>query len=423
MSRLLVVRKLVALGTSASVLFTWIWRSTAAECVGRVDPQTWAAEHPNPPPPQSDPGEHPVRVVSTRRIVPSSEMPAGVDAQAANNNLDVVRHTDGRVYLTFRSAPHHFANSETVIYVVSSTDEQHWRLDARFALGRDLREPRLLSWHEHLWLYVARLGEHSFAFSPDGISFSELRPEGGFTQLTPIYDPGFILWRARVVNDRPLLIGYGGGENLYSVNGGDMTVQLLTTQNGRDFSAAYGHKTVLTGGGSETDFSFLPDGSLMSVVRNEEGDKDGFGSKVCHAPASDPAAWTCSTDPRKFDSPFTFTRSGEFYAIARRNVTESGAYDITTPTASLRYARNEIDYIARAKRCALWRYDQGEKKLKFVLDLPSRGDTCFPAAIDTSDPHELAVYDYSSDIAGPELPWAAGQRRPTYIYRHVLRFD
>jgi hypothetical protein len=30
------------------------------------------------------------------------------------------------------------------------------------------------------------------------------------------------------------------------------------------------------------------------------------------------------------------------------------------------------------------------------------------------------VYDYSSDIAGPELPWTAGQRRPTFIYRHVL---
>jgi len=422
-SRLFVVRKLAALAGSASVLFTWIWKSTAAECVGRVDPQTWAAEHPNPPPPESNPGAHPVRVVSTRRIVPSTELPAGVDVQAANNNLDVVRHSDGRVYLTFRSAPHHFANSETVIYVVSSTDEEHWRLEARFALGRDLREPRLLSWHEHLWLYIARLGEHSFAFSPEGISFSELRPEGGFTQLTPIYEPGFILWRARVVNDRPLLIGYAGGANLYRVSGGAMSVELLTTQNGRDFTPAYGHKNVLTGGGSETDFSFLPDGSLMSVVRNEEGDQDGFGSKVCAAPASDPAAWTCRSDPRKFDSPYAFTRNGEFYALARRNLTATGAYDITTPSAFFRYARNEIDYIARAKRCSLWRYDRAQKKLVFVLDLPSRGDTCFPAAIDTSDSHELAVYDYSSNIAGPELPWAAGQRRPTYIYRHVLRFD
>jgi hypothetical protein len=286
-----------------------------------------------------------------------------------------------------------------------------------------LREPRLLSWRDHLWLYVARLGEHSFAFSPQGISFSELRPGGGFTPLVPIYEPGFILWRARVVNDRPIFIGYSGGENLYSVGGAPLTVELLTSQNGRDLRPAFAHAKVLEGGGSETDFSFLPDGSLMALVRNEEGDRDGFGSKLCHAPASDPAAWTCSTDRRKFDSPFTFARDGEFYAIARRNLTPDGAYEITSEGSLLRYARNEIDYIARAKRCALWRFDKAQGKMQFVLDLPSRGDTCFPAAIDTSDAHELAVYDYSSDISGPELPWAAGQRRPTFIYRHVLRFE
>jgi hypothetical protein len=418
-----VVRKLLALAGGTSVLITWIWKTTAAECIGRVDPQTWGAEHPNPPPPASSPGDHPVRVVSTRRVVPSPELPAGVDVQTANNNLDVVRHSDGRVYLTFRSAPNHFASVDTVVYVVSSVDEAHWRLDARFALGHDLREPRLLSWRDHLWLYVARLGEHSFAFSPQGISFSEQRKDGGFTPLTPVYKPGFIAWRARVVNDRPLIVGYSGGENLYSVGGGKMDVELLTTENGRELKPAYGQATVLHGGGSETDFTFLPDGGLFALVRNEEGDEDGFGSKVCHAPATDPGRWSCASDRRKFDSPLTFSRGGEVYAIARRNVTPDGAYDVTDQGARLRYARNEIAYIAKAKRCALWRYDATQARMVFVLDLPSRGDTCFPSVVPTSDPHELAVYDYSSDINGPELPWAAGQRRETYIYRHVLRFD
>jgi hypothetical protein len=35
-------------------------------------------------------------------------------------------------------------------------------------------------------------------------------------------------------------------------------------------------------------------------------------------------------------------------------------------------------------------------------------------------PEQLVVYDYSSDIAGPELPWTAGQRGKTFVYRHVL---
>jgi hypothetical protein len=59
--------------------------------------------------------------------------------RASNNNLDVVRHTDGSVYLAFRSAPHHFANPETAIYLVRSRDEETWEFQARFAVGSDLR--------------------------------------------------------------------------------------------------------------------------------------------------------------------------------------------------------------------------------------------------------------------------------------------
>jgi hypothetical protein len=57
------------------------------------------------------------------------------------------------------------------------------------------------------------------------------------------------------------------------------------------------------------------------------------------------------------------------------------------------------------------------------MDLPSRGDTCFSARIDSPDPDQVVLYNYSSDIAGPDVAWSVGQRRPTYIYRHVLRFQ
>ena len=43
-------------------------------------------------------------------------------------------------------------------------------------------------------------------------------------------------------------------------------------------------------------------------------------------------------------------------------------------------------------------------------------------ALDSEDPGKVVIYDYSSDIEGPELPWSAGQRRPTYVYRHELAF-
>ena len=60
------------------------------------------------------PGPHRVRVVDTRQVIPSARLPDGLELGAANNNLDVVRHTDGFVYLAFRTAPHHFAGRDVL---------------------------------------------------------------------------------------------------------------------------------------------------------------------------------------------------------------------------------------------------------------------------------------------------------------------
>src|SRR5215813_12772954 len=77
-------------------------------------------------------------------IVPSAGLPSAIADQTSNNNLDVVKHTDGRFYLAFRTAPNHFASTSTVLYVVSSSDEQSWQLETQIAMDTDLREPRLL---------------------------------------------------------------------------------------------------------------------------------------------------------------------------------------------------------------------------------------------------------------------------------------
>jgi hypothetical protein len=85
--------------------------------------------------------------------------------------------------------------------------------------------------------------------------------------------------------------------------------------------------------------------------------------------------------------------------------------------------RNQLAYIPEAKRCALWRVADDGTRLSYVLDLPSRGDTCFTAVLPGDTPSSVVVYDYSSDVEGPDLPWTVGQRRPTYVYRHVLEFS
>jgi hypothetical protein len=82
-----------------------------------------------------------------------------------------------------------------------------------------------------------------------------------------------------------------------------------------------------------------------------------------------------------------------------------------------------VNYSLTPKRTALWRYVQGEDRFAWVMDLPSRGDCCFPAVLEGATADERVVYDYSCDLDGPDLPWLRGQRGRTFVYRHVLRFE
>jgi hypothetical protein len=374
--------------------------------------------------PPVEPGRHRVSMIETRRIVPSPGLPAKVTLGASNNNLDAVRHSDGFVYLAFRTAPHHFANPDTVIYVLRSRDEMNWTYEARFALGRDLREPRLLSLGDKLFLYVSRLGKEALAFEPQGMSVAERNADGKWSELEPMGPPGIMGWRVRRLGSTPVFLVYSGGESIYNMETPDLQVQLWKSADGRNWEPLdAAHPVTYAGGGSEADCVLGDDGTLFGVIRNEAGDSTGWGSKVCRATAGAPARWECRSDPRKYDSPFMFWHDGEAYLVGRRNLNGSGEYDLGVgPTPLLRTVWNQVNYSLSPKRTALWRYVQGEDRFAWVLDLPSRGDCCFPAVLDAQSPGERVVYDYSCALDGPDVAWLRGQRGETFIFRHLLRF-
>ncbi len=380
-----------------------------------------------PPPPPAEPGRHDVEVIDTRRVVPSEGLPTETEPLDSNNNLDVIRH-DGRVYLAWRTSADHFAGPETTIHVVSSDDEVSWTHETSLAIGTDLREPRFLALGESLFLYVSVLGTDPLAFEPMGVRVTERGADGAWSALEDIGLPGYIAWRTRTERGTPYMLAYLGGEHIYLFDGLPLSVDFLTTTDGRAWEPVDpARRTVYMGGGSEADMALGDDGTLYGIIRNEPGDESGWGSMVCRAPAGDLANWSCRIDPKKYDSPLMFWYDGEAYLIGRRNVTETGHYDLMTNRGSMQAqtGRNQVEYGETPKRCALWRYVQGEDRIAYLLDLPSGGDTCFPAMIAGEGAGELVVYDYSADIddpATPRLTWRQGQAGRTYVYRHVLRF-
>jgi hypothetical protein len=354
-------------------------------------------------------------------VVPSETLPARLEIQRANNNLDVVMH-EGRLFLAFRTSRNHFANRGTVLYVVSTVDQATWRYEGEFSLNRDLREPRLLSVGGRLFLHFALLGTSPLAFEPGGSLRTEYIAPGEWTEPEPLLEETFIPWRTRVIGDDAYLIGYVGGESIYSNGEGDLAVLWFRSDDGETWEPVVPEQpVVLTGGISETDFVFLDDGAVIAVSRNEAGDEDGFGSKICRAEADALGEWRCAADPRKYDSPLVFRHGDRVLLVGRRNVSEDGFYDLGRDDLSFedQYLEYQLTYWSLPKRCSLWEVAPDTLEVSFLLDLPSAGDTCFASVIPLSE-HDYLLYNYTSPVDEPDTAWAPGQQGPTSIYRIVL---
>lgn len=379
--------------------------------------------------PPSDPGAHQVRLAGVRQVVPSAGLPSGVleATLQSNNSLDAIRH-GGRVFLAYRTASGPDASTSAVL-VISSNDELTWRAETRVDLGTDLREPRFLSWDDRLLLYVNQIGTKPYSeesLEPLALELSE----GTWSSPKRLGLAGHRIWRTKVISQGnngarlPLMTSYVGGGSEARFAGEPSEVRLLTTQDGYEWHPLLaGQSSVYRGGGSEAAFTSDDDGNLYSVIRNEGGDSASWGSSVCFAPASNWSDWDCVNDPKRYDSPNLFSYGGEIYLLGRRNLSADGHYDQGFGPPLVRTLLNDLDYAATPKRCALWRYVKAEKRIAFVVDLPSRGDTCEPAVIAGNAPGEFVIYDYSSHLQGLDLGWFQSQAAPTFVYRHLLGFE
>lgn len=355
------------------------------------------------------------------QIAPSDRMPAEVVSQTAHNNLDMLWH-EGRLWVAFRTARFHYADPGTRLYVVSSEDLDTWRYEGAFHLDTDLREPQLVPIDGTLWLYFAVLGDNPIAFEPQGTRRAAWIAPGAWTEPEAVFEGDFLAWRIQPRGGRIEATGYRGGGGVYDLSSDPIRVQWLASDDGAQWDAAVeGMPTVWEGGASEMDLVVRDDGSVVAVMRNEAGDVDGFGSYVCRGEAAAPADWTCAYDPKKYDSPRMFAHGDEVYLLGRRNVTETGNYDTGRDDLdrSEQYLQYQLDYWGTPKRCALWRVDPDALEVTHVLDLPTRGDTCFPE-IEPLGEGRYLIADYTSPPDGEDLAWQPAQVGETQVYVIVL---
>jgi hypothetical protein len=361
-----------------------------------------------------------VRYSPPEQVVPGPGLPSEVECMASNNNLDLVRF-DGRVFLAFRTAHTHFAGKKVRHYIVSTKDQKTWDFEAEVSMGSDMREPRFLVLGDKLMFYFFQAGKNPLTFTPRHIFAMERNGPGHWTEPVKVFEPGCVLWRAKVRSGKAFITAYCG-EGMYTGGNEEIKVFFLTTTDGYKFEPVNPDRPVPISGVSETAFEFDEQGNMYTAIRNEAGDGKTWGSKVCRAEPGDLSDWHCVNTTYKYDSPLMFRHCDDIYLIARRNI--DGTYDkearwLPNPVESLYYLAR---YWWTKKRTALYKLDKDNLSFEPVLDFPSRGDTAFPALV-RLDENRYLMYNYSSPLHGPDRVWMTGQLTGTQIYSTIIFFE
>jgi hypothetical protein len=369
--------------------------------------------------------QYQVRVSPPLWVVPGPASAQHLWIGPANNNLSLAIH-GGRVFLAWRTAPTHFASSSSRIHVVSSpTAEGPWTAETTIALGRDVREPFLLSVGSRLFLYFAELGSSAYRVEPNALLRIERLGPRQWTTAEVWGGAGEVAWDFKVRRGRAWMTSYRGG--VYGLRQSDIALRFRTSTDGvrwEDLPAE--GAAVYHGGVSEAAFEFDDRGRLWAVTRNERGDESGFGSHLVTAAAETPWRWTFPerSSPERHDSPRLFRYGKDLYLIARRDPV--AVFDWGGPSWPRLFHRLILlaSYSLRPKRTSLYRIDTETRQIQPLLDLPGVGDTAFPSVVRTG-PHELLVANYTSPRLLSGAPWIAGQLFPagTAIYLVKLRFE
>jgi hypothetical protein len=383
-------------------------------------------------------------VSDTQWIVPAN-IPKEVPMGASNNNLAITMYHD-RLWMAFRSAPVHFASEKTKMFVVSSPDlGKTWRYEHTVDMATDVREPQLIVMNDQLIFYYVELGKDPAAFEPHHVWREIMAADGTWSaRVDGGFEPETMIWEMKIRNGIVWTTAYKG--NHYSTTQpSDISVFFKKSVDGINWvDVDPAHPVVYKGGVSEVGWDFDADGNFWGVGRNEDGDDSGFGSHVFFAAKDSLGVWTHpdKSNAYRFDSPRMLISGGEFYLIARRNISYvdekeelfmTWPYDLGVQSGTV--AQRRVAYLAAysllPKRTSVYHLNRTTKTVEWLKDLPGCSDTTFPSYVQLdSAGKKFLVANYSNPVLDnpntKRWPWIMGQLTTDYgtqIYMTTLTFQ
>ncbi|MGC9054756.1 MAG: hypothetical protein ACP5KS_12845 [Candidatus Hydrogenedens sp.] len=357
-----------------------------------------------------------IQISSPIPVVPGKGMPEDFSPMRSTNNVDLIR-IGASIFMSLRTAPSHFASTNTKLYVMRSDDEgKSWKKELCIRMGHDLREPRFLHFKNRLFLYFYTGGTDPLRFEPGYIHYSERLEDNYWTEPQQIFQPGYVVWRVRTLGEYAYMSVYYGLDIYGKGDRGD--VRLLISSDGVLWQPISNEPQIDRVGAEEAEFVFDDKGGIVSLVRLEVGG----GALVCRAPADKIDCWECKFTPYKVDSSLMFTHKGRFFIVGRRNIAGRSARTVGFLPESVQNAWSMVFYSITRKRTCIYEINPNTLELYPLIDLPSKGDTAFAGIVPLSE-EKYYLVNYSSPLEGFDLPWIGGQLLESRLYGFILDFS
>ena len=356
-------------------------------------------------------------------IIPSAGLSDSILIRRSNNNVSIAFYND-KLFVAFRTAPTHFASKKTGVNIISSLDGLNWEKELSLFLGKDVREPYLIPINDTLHFYFFTAGIKMTAFEPQSIEHFVMNKQGNWSAMDNVLEKGEVHWSMKRRNNKVFMTSYEGAH--YKLKGESaVRLHFRNTQDGSHFPPKKDSSVVYIGGVSECAFEFDYKGNLWAVSRLEDGDQTGFGAHVIFADKDSLYNWQFPKEASSniYMSPKMFNHNDELYLIARKQLGRKpfGKTSRDKSLAKQRF-RNWVGYSLTPKTTALFKIDQVERKVEWLMDLPGVGDTAFPSIVRLSK-NRFLVANYSSPIhKRKKRSWLSGQLGKTGIYLIVIEF-
>ena len=172
-------------------------------------------------------------------------------------------------------------------------------------------------------------------------------------------------------------------------------------------------------------------GNFWGVIRNEDGDESGWGSRLMHGKPGKSAEWifkSDKSDPTIYESPRMFRHGDDIYLIARTDPSghfmNHQIWQLLLPDW-LHHLSDLAWYSIRNHGNALWKVNKEKFTLDKITDIPGCGDTSFASIVRLAkNKYLIANYSSPKDQC-KNWWWIHGQLSPqgTAVYFMTLEFE